>query len=399
MAVIDGEAPRLVLRFADVGVATYASLRVVGALDRLITWVLDDAQLRPVVDELAAALPDPNPDEQIADALARALTTGAYATTDSERRLAALLGTLLADQAWELLTEISRTSIRPVLFVSPSARLGRVPWVLAAPSSDDRRLIEFIDVVMAVPPNIVNSPRDRADATTSSHAVVAILDPKVPGQRADSALGSVLGRPSADSLLARHFAGRVVVPEVADPAELFRRTDIDRGWLAGALAQRPAALVYVGHASAAEDRAGHADRAALHLAEFEPLSAADIIAARLPIPPRVALLACSSGGDYRFDEATGLVAAMILGGAQVVTATLWSLPTTAGYRRFATSARTEDPMAELIVAVDDAHSQDSAAHAVNRWQRGCLRRWRDGDVSANPLYWAALVSFAVHGAR
>lgn len=51
---------------------------------------------------------------------------------------------------------------------------------------------------------------------------------------------------------------------------------------------------------------GHAARAALHLAEDHLLTAADLMAAQFPIPPRVALLACSSGGDYRFDEATGL---------------------------------------------------------------------------------------------
>ena len=83
------------------------------------------------------------------------------------------------------------------------------------------------------------------------------------------------------------------------------------------------------------------------------------------MPPRVALLACGSGGDYQFDEATGLVAAMILGGAQLVTATLWSLPTTAAYRQFAAAVRGEaagepaDPMADVVVAVDRAH--DGAA--------------------------------------
>ena len=74
------------------------------------------------------------------------------------------------------------------------------------------------------------------------------------------------------------------------------------------------------------------------------------------MPPRVALLACASGGDYQFDEATGLVAAMILGGAQLVTATLWSLPTTAAYRQFARRrCRATDPMAEAVIAVDRAH--------------------------------------------
>lgn len=125
------------------------------------------------------------------------------------------------------------------------------------------------------------------------------------------------------------------------------------------------------------------------------------MALRLPMPPRVALLACGSGGDYQFDEATGLVAAMILGGAQLVTATLWSLPTTAAYRQFGrAAAESADPMAELVAAVDTAHDTASdAGCAVNRWQREQMRRWRQGAVTASPMYWAALASFAVDGAR
>ena len=120
---------------------------------------------------------------------------------------------------------------------------------------------------------------------------------------------------------------------------------------------------------------------------------------KLPVPPRVALLACASGGDYRFDEATGLVAAMILGGAELVTATLWSLPTAAGYRLFASTAADGDPMSDAIRAVDRAHEADDAGRAVNGWQREQMRRWRDGDLTASPLYWAALATFAVDGAR
>jgi hypothetical protein len=58
-----------------------------------------------------------------------------------------------------------------------------------------------------------------------------------------------------------------------------------------------------------------------------------------------------------------------------------------------------DPMAEVVVAVDQAHEAAEAGCAVNRWQRDQMRRWRDGDATASPLYWAALVSFAVDGAR
>jgi hypothetical protein len=161
--------------------------------------------------------------------------------------------------------------------------------------------------------------------------------------------------------------------------------------------------LFVGHATAADGDVGHADRAALHLADEHPLTAADLMSAKLPMPPRIAMVACASGGDYQFDEATGLVAAMVLGGAQLVTATLWSLPTTGGYRRFAKAApehaADHDPMAEAIIAVDRAHDEPHAGRAVNRWQREQLHRWRDGDVLASPLYWAALATFAVDGAR
>jgi hypothetical protein len=56
-------------------------------------------------------------------------------------------------------------------------------------------------------------------------------------------------------------------------------------------------------------------------------------------------------------------------------------------------------MAEAIIAVDRAHEDPDAGRAVNRWQREQMRRWRDGDTSASPLYWAALTTYAVDGAR
>jgi len=270
--------------------------------------------------------------------------------------------------------------------------------------NDVLRVMELVDVLMATPPNIVHSSRtparwdDRRDGPP-----LLILDPRVPGQRPDSPLGSVLGRPSEETALARHFAEvlmcRTVLPGVTTSVELFRRTDAGRTWLAELLAHEPSRLLYVGHATAADGDVGHADRAALHLADDRPLSAADLMSLKLPMPPRVAMLACASGGDYQFDEATGLVAAMILGGAQLVTATLWSLPTAAGYRQFASGADDVDPMANAIIAVDRAHETTDAGCAVNTWQREQMRRWRDGDLTASPLYWAALVSFAVDGAR
>lgn len=394
----------LVLRFADVGIATYVSLRVVGDPERSVTWVIEEPHMQAVEAVLNPALPDPIGTETSADAIERAVTTGAFATAATELDLARLLGShLIGIDGWQLLADCV-ADVRPVLFVTPSPRLGRVPWgQLAMPGPDTFRLMELVDVLMAVPPNIVHAPRSPARwQDRLGGPPMLVLDPRIPGQRPDSALGSVLGRPSPQTPLSEHFgdlvAGGPVLPKVEEAVELFRRTDADRRWLADACAQDPSRLFYVGHASAADGAAGHADRAALHLAEDRPLTAGELIAAQLPIPPRVALLACASGGDYRFDEAAGLVAAMILGGAQLVTATLWSLPTTAGFRQFG-GAPSADPMADTIVGVDMAHRDDDAGLAVNRWQRATMRRWRDGDITASPLYWAAMATFTVDGAR
>ncbi|SPM30038.1 CHAT domain-containing protein [Mycobacterium terramassiliense] len=446
----DPDRLTLVLRFADVGIATYGSLRVVGQPAKTVNWVVEEPILLAALQELTDALPEPHGAESRAEAIERALTSGPFAAPEAELTVAYILGVLLIGSAgWELLLQCA-ASPRAVLFVSPSARLARIPWgLLAVPKSgpskeelvrarqdaitrsgrvaaripwqladvgaqtDGHRLMELVDVLMAVPPNIVHSPRSPAgwDARRGAPPVL-LLDPRVPGQRPDSALGSVLGRPSPETPLAQHFAGlmkrRPVLPEVGDPVELFRRQDADRLWLAKQLAQAPGRLVYVGHASSAH---GRADQAALHLAcgagipgdaeaigDHRPLTASDLMSLQLPIPPRVALLACGSGGDYQFDEATGLVAAMILGGAELVTATLWSLPTSAAYRRF-TADEAADPMADVVAAVDDAHDGADAGCAVNRWQRAQMRRWRDGDGTASPLYWGALVTFAVDGAR
>jgi CHAT domain-containing protein len=403
VALNQGQRTALVLRFADVGVATYASLRVVGEPSQTVTWVVEDALIREALDALAGALPEPGAGESIADAVDRALTAGPLATPEAEQALAERLGTvLMSGPAWRWLLQYASTP-RALLFVSPSARLARVPWgLLAVAGSEDRRLLELVDVLMAIPPNIVNAPRARTGwARRQVRPPLLVLDPRVPGQRADSALGSVLGRPTPDANLVRYFAEIVarqpVLPAVETASQLFRRTDADREWMAAMLAEEPSRLLYVGHASAAEDRSGRADQAALHLAEETPLTAAAIISRVMRMPPRVALLACASGGDYRFDEATGLVAAMILCGAELVTATLWSLPTTAGYRQFV--GGTADPMADLVTAVDLAHGDVEGGCAVNRWQRDRMRQWRSGDPSASPLYWAALVTFTVDGAR
>ena len=66
---------------------------------------------------------------------------------------------------------------------------------------------------------------------------------------------------------------RAVLPDVSSSVELFRRIDADRPWLGRQLDRRPAGCLFVGHATAADGDVGHADRAALHLADERPLTA------------------------------------------------------------------------------------------------------------------------------
>ena len=354
LAISDPDRLTLVLRFADVGIATYASLRVIGEPSRTVTWVVEEPLLLAALQELDDALPEPRTSEGRHDAIERALARGPFAAPQTELTVAYILGVLLiASPGWQLLAECT-TSPRALLFISPSARLRAcpgdcwrcrsrdrprrnwyatarmrsppaagqppIPWQLADISehTDGYRLMELADILMAVPQNIVHSPRTPPGwEARQDGPPLLILDPRVPGQLPDAALGSVLGRPSAQSQVARHFAEllqrRPVLPNVGSAVELFRRQDADRRWLAELLAQEPSRVFYVGHASSADggqDHGSRADRAALHLAcaasisgdasavgDHRPLTASDLMSLRLPMPPRVALLACASGGD------------------------------------------------------------------------------------------------------
>ena len=85
MPVTEDTTTMLVLRFADIGIGTYVSLRVVGSPERLVTWMLAEDVLLAVTSALAEALPDPLEGEQHPEALTRALATGPFAAAGRER--------------------------------------------------------------------------------------------------------------------------------------------------------------------------------------------------------------------------------------------------------------------------------------------------------------------------
>ncbi len=399
---------------ADAG-DVYVSWRWVDDLAARGVATLPRDEVREALRQLTAAVPDPARPEQ----LRRIMTQGALVDPVSEHALAQRLSrTLLPYGLAVQLSEMRQRGIRPHLRVQPSPRLARVPWEIIAP--DPRvRLLEIADVSLLAPVSVVRAQGRtvRRWSKTRDLPVVAVLDPRVPGFRADSELGSVLGRPNADSAVTRHFAsyGDRLMPTAHDPVDLFRRADTDRAWLSAALRAGASRLVYVGHVTG--PAAGESEHAQLHLSctaetrgfaaaqrTHRSLSAKDLllgthtidaspVAGRelWPMPSRVALIACETGGDLRFTEALGLTNAALAAGAELVTATRWPLPTDQAFHTL--TATTTHPLQAAVCAVDAAHETSTPIPTLLAWQRARLADWQADPIPANsPLLWAAFAT-------
>ncbi|MFE7074793.1 CHAT domain-containing protein [Streptomyces sp. NPDC057620] len=386
------------------------------------------ADVDEAIRALAAALPGAGEDGGT-EGVRRAFASGALASYEEERRLARLL----AEALWppgltDQIRQVSARLGRPLIRLQPSPRVAQVPWELLAVDGGDGdkllegdvRLIDLADIATSVPASL-RRPGAVSPNSAAPDAVVLVLDPRVPGHRADSPLGSVLGRPGSDpallSLVQRRLDTGTVEPPVATPAEALRRTDLDRDWLSEVLRRGARRLMYVGHVSGAPVEGGRSEDVTLHLCcgpkttgltepvrAHRPLSAKDLLLGTLPLradgvpgaelwpaPERVALIACESGGDLRFAESFGLASAMIHNGARLVTATRWVLPTSFAFHRLAAVPETVRPLTDLVIAVDDAHEHADPVRRLGSWQRERLDRWRaDGRIEHAPLLWAAV---------
>ncbi|WP_369192759.1 hypothetical protein [Streptomyces sp. R08] len=384
------------------------------------------AEVDQAVRELADALPGAGDG---AEGMRRAFDTGALTERGRERRLArALAEALWPEQLTAQLRQVAERAGRPLVRIQPSPRVAQVPWELLAVDADtDVRLIDLADVVTTAPaslrPRTPAAPRPQG---VDAGPVVLVLDPRVPGFRADSALGSVLGPPGSDpelsSLVRTRLDAGPVVPSVTAPAEAFRRTDLDRDWLSDVLRKGARRLLYVGHVSGAPVEGGQSEDGTLHLCcgadatglaeplrTHRPLSAKDLLLGSLPLradgepgeriwpaPARVALIGCESGGDLRFAESFGLATAMLHNGAELVTATRWVLPTSFAFHRLAQLPASVRPLTEAIIAVDTAHEHGDPVQSLGGWQREQLDRWRaEGRIEHAPLLWAAMTSIVV----
>lgn len=386
------------VRFADAG-DLYVSWRWTHALSEVGVTVIPQDQVGAAMAALAAARPgDP---------------AGGFTVYDTERALAEQLARTLVPYGLAFqLHQLYQQGIRPLLRVQPSPRIAQVPWeLLALDSAPEIRLLEVADVSVLAPASVVHAPgrTPRSWAATRTLPVVAVLDPRVPGYGTGSRLGSVLGPVPSDAPLARQLAGYAsagrLVP--APPGGPFRRTDTDRAWLSAALTAGAGRLLYAGHVTAADPDSGQSEDARLHLActdahpghapalrGHRPLSAKDLLldADRWPVPGRVALIACESGGDLRFGDALGLAAAMISGGAELVTSTRWSLPTDHAFA-LAGADPAAYPLREAIRAIDTAHESDDPVRALAGWQRERLAAWRERrTVEHSPVLWGAFAT-------
>lgn len=406
--------PTAHIRMADAG-DVYVSWRWVDDAAAPGVAVLPGDQVDRVTARLAAELPRPGDPA----GLARALTVGALADLSTENALAQELSRVLLPYNLAVqLHGFQQRGIVPHLRIQPSPRLAQIPWELLAPDPD-LRLLDLADLSLLAPASVVHAPDRvvRRWADTGDEPVIAVLDPRIPGFRADSELGSVLGRTTPESPIAQHFSK--YGPRITPSGSLFRRTDTDRDWLSATLLTGASRLVYLGHVTAAAPDSGESEHAALHLTcganttgfaaltrTHRPLTAKDLLLGtytladspvagrdRYPMPSRVALIACESGGDQRFTESLGLTTAALSNGAELVTATRWPLPTDHAFHTLAGVPTDRFPLQEAVCAVDAAHESPDAISELLAWQRARLAAWRGDPVPANaPVLWAALAT-------
>jgi tetratricopeptide (TPR) repeat protein len=332
------------------------------------------ADLEPLLARLDQALPQRLGRETDDGALARALG-GVMAQRSAEAALASELGSvLLPEPLRRRLLDASED--HPLsLVVAPAPRLGRVPFALLGLDDSDEpvrlgeRTVVRLGVSAALLGAVSTRERSRSGGAVGGKArVLSVVDPGGQGLFGaggpPGAWGQVLTRPqNTPGLIDAGFSAEVAT-KAAMAQHLSRGFDV---------------MVFLGHA-----QPGHPNFPAdAHLVLWDQVvSARDWLQApeRWPLPPRVGLVACGSGGAEA-PEWLGLAPAALSAGARVVMATAWNLPNHKPGHTWA--------LADQVVRV----LRDAADPAAS-W-RGCfldhLRRWRRGqDYALSPLLWGAV---------
>jgi hypothetical protein len=413
------------------------------------TFVVPHARLAAALETLDLSLPGAHPDVSDEEFVAP-LSSGAFGTPQNEALLAHELGELLIDKrlARELLDRYNEFGQPILIRVVPSPSCTRVPWELLDYTGSGDRLVSIADIALD-PPIGFYGTRDRQPEAWTKGETVYVIDPRRTG------LLAVLDDREADlatKLLVNVVAGNPVVKDLVSRDDLSTLLTTN---------PQPARLLYFGHVASVSSRVRpdaetEPGETALVLSDepavygvtnvvreagsprfSRPLSALDLIygttnptarAAEIassdsfpwgakvkypandpgisgwklwPMPPRVAIIGCESGGDLAHIEPFGLVVACLNNGAELVTATRWTVPTDRLFRE-TNDSRDGDPqpLIELVQVVDSAHNDVNPIAAIAGWQREQLEKWLASEAftsqkrlnPASPLLWASLAT-------
>lgn len=323
---------------------------------------LEDAGIVPVAHGLQ---------ELVVEAVGAEATSGVLVRRVAEQRWSRELAETVLPAA--LRARLMDRTARHTLSISARGWLARVPWA-AFQLPDGRRLIEAARVLGTLAPGVV-ATRHRPAARFSGVPGLATID---PGPLV-GAVGPIYPGGLPGMLMAQEGLppDDVLVLGPTSPDEVGEQLRFDEWsrWL------------YVGHLAGGTDETPGA--ASLVLAQGDSaarLSARSWLADpdRWPAPARVGLIGCQ-GDDSGFAEQAGLVTACINAGAQLVTTTLWPLPTD--------EALGNEALSRLALAVLRAHQSPEPVDHLRRWQLDRLDAWRrDGHPADSPLMWASLTT-------
>lgn len=358
--------------------------------------------LREAVAAFRAALPrelGPGRKKNRRD-LKRLVTSGTASLRDDLRRLG-LYGPLTRrDGELELMRALSRALLpgdlrrqlieaatggeRVEARVAPSPPAAVVPWGLLVLDDDDMRLLDVADVSWIAPilPRDIDPDAPAATPATGGRAL-HVVDPKTSRKQV---LPGTFESCGCHGRTTQRFRAE------RDGLEKLRACLETE---AGSIAR----LLMIGHCVR-----GPRDTAdtvfLMGYGEANKLRASRLVreAGRWPMPPRVGVVACASGTYLAHHEPFGLGTALLINGAEVLHATLWTLPTDYAIGFVDTGA--VGAFEWLAQAVDHAQSDVDPVASLCDLQRRKLAAWREKPgLGSSPLLWGALITMTAPAGR
>ena len=305
------------------------------------------------------------------------------------------------------------------LAVLPSQSCARVPWELLTLHEDDTRVLERA-IVTTVAPLLTRGEEAAQPRRASSQSPLRVIDPKGGGSVLDARRhGSWAARPG--QLRFKEDVDRIWLSEMLPGAshftyvghvEMGRDNDRHEPALTALVFGEETADVWGASASAGEKKRRFTAQDALrgtmgYAGTHEKFPRVPAVARDAegrvverpgrelwPMPPRVAIIACESGSDYRDVEPFGLVTAFLELGAQFVTATRWVILTDGAFGLYEDGALPLNDAALHIDGLQDSEAHPDPATALTEWKRRRLKDWkRDGKLSDSPITWGAFTLY------